>query len=610
MRPSHVYPLAIYFLSLTAAGPLRRNEWRDQRAKRFTIVPVIESTDTPASTSTTSTHFFNTEPRFHNSTNQLQPTPPPQSATLLEGGTTNAETTSSQHGTATLSGATLTSSDLAAPTAIPEPAAGGSTTSDSLQTSSSSSTASSNTFPSQITENTLPSVFTLVPVTITTNGQTTTSLTQSLGFGPTSDIPAGQSSNLPPTRTALVMTPQPTALPLLSTMSTTASLGQISSRISDSPLATTLSTLLTTATFKSQNFTAINSLTGFSEIQPAPPKTNLPATTTSSSNQVPSPNILSSDHTTSASATVSALPTPVVTPNTPPKDSSPVTLNSTSSSIEITSLASTTSSIPVFSLINTDSTTPPSPTSEIVIDVSSLIGVLPTSTMTFSQIPTIMPSGTPGSITPAQYSSNLAEAVGYNVLFASLISESTCSSGQVACIAGQVGECNSKGAFVLDACTSGSACFAMPVNNTIGVFVGCTDKARAAEVLGSAVLSSTTGSATPTLSSNSPGGQASVTLNPVPEVPIITIIVTTRPPVLTTTVTRSYLDATPSQTPPTAAQPTPPSTNGASIYTIVPVEDSPTPTPNATSTPTPDPVADKEKETVTVTVTVTKTERA
>ena len=172
------------------------------------------------------------------------------------------------------------------------------------------------------------------------------------------------------------------------------------------------------------------------------------------------------------------------------------TLNNTSSIMPLATTISELSSLAASAGFQSESQT-----TVISIAVSSIATSTPTvypsstslitslaSTPTITHIPTTLaPSLATGtSISPAQFSSNLAEAQGYNSLFSTLNFSSPCTSNDIACISGNVGNCNAAGSFVIaKVCSAGTECFAMPMNNTIGVVVECTDKAEAANVLGS-----------------------------------------------------------------------------------------------------------------------------
>ncbi|CAK7565817.1 MAG: hypothetical protein SEPTF4163_003744 [Sporothrix epigloea] len=103
------------------------------------------------------------------------------------------------------------------------------------------------------------------------------------------------------------------------------------------------------------------------------------------------------------------------------------------------------------------------------------------------------------------YPANLARAKSYNSLYANLTLESRCMPKQIACISGNVMECNATTSTfaLLQIClpTSESSCFAMPDPTKPGVNVGCVNIKYAESVLGdvSSYLSSKAPTATSTV---------------------------------------------------------------------------------------------------------------
>ncbi|RYP42612.1 hypothetical protein DL768_010309 [Monosporascus sp. mg162] len=102
------------------------------------------------------------------------------------------------------------------------------------------------------------------------------------------------------------------------------------------------------------------------------------------------------------------------------------------------------------------------------------------------QIPTVITSLPPTSTTvaPDVYESNLAEARRYNELFSAIDEQSSCTSGQVACVQGNIGRCSAAGSWNITPCGGTLACSALPMNTTTGVQVGCFDKSAAERILG------------------------------------------------------------------------------------------------------------------------------
>ncbi|EKD14921.1 carbohydrate-binding module family 19 protein [Drepanopeziza brunnea f. sp. 'multigermtubi' MB_m1] len=216
----------------------------------------------------------------------------------------------------------------------------------------------------------------------------------------------------------------------------------------------------------------------------------------------------SSSIRTSIPASATLLPSPFTAVNPAPGS---LTFSATSS----------TYSIPRFTLNNTRSIALPSfstsrglesgpaTTILITIDLSSITASKPSTTpstalssspsfvfvwtrsslpaSTISHIPTVIatPPAPTSTISAATFAANLAQAQGYNVLFSTLNFSSPCTDRQIACIGGSVGTCNNEGSFqITDVCEKGARCFALPMNSTSGVLVGCADVAAARSVLG------------------------------------------------------------------------------------------------------------------------------
>ncbi|SPQ24782.1 d0c9ad3e-cc35-487b-bf5e-f42221135e02 [Thermothielavioides terrestris] len=90
------------------------------------------------------------------------------------------------------------------------------------------------------------------------------------------------------------------------------------------------------------------------------------------------------------------------------------------------------------------------------------------------------------TVSPDVYQSNLQIARGYNNVFATLTEQSACEVGQAACVAGGLGLCPSGQSFKVIPCPDpGAACFALPMNTTEGVLVGCANIVEAKRILGS-----------------------------------------------------------------------------------------------------------------------------
>ncbi|KAL3296481.1 prefoldin subunit [Colletotrichum asianum] len=101
-------------------------------------------------------------------------------------------------------------------------------------------------------------------------------------------------------------------------------------------------------------------------------------------------------------------------------------------------------------------------------------------------IETSLPAAT-ATISPEVAARNLVNAKSFNALFATLTEQSACSNGQVACVKGNIGKCGSDGAFDIVSCGNDQSCFALPMNTTEGVVVGCYNPTVASNILGEAV---------------------------------------------------------------------------------------------------------------------------
>ncbi len=128
-----------------------------------------------------------------------------------------------------------------------------------------------------------------------------------------------------------------------------------------------------------------------------------------------------------------------------------------------------------------------------------------------NQVPTVITSPPPTSTTvaPDVLASNLADARQYNELFSNMDGQSACSTGQVACINGNIGKCSNAGVFEIIPCVNGLACYALPMNTTTGVQIGCYDNTSAKNI-----LTGGSGNGAVPSPSDSAGSQVTVTMQP------------------------------------------------------------------------------------------------
>jgi hypothetical protein len=147
-------------------------------------------------------------------------------------------------------------------------------------------------------------------------------------------------------------------------------------------------------------------------------------------------------------------------------------------------------------------------------------------------VPTLITS-TPtatASVSPQVFAVNLAEAKALNDIYGGLTEQSSCTGTQVACIKGSVAQCGTGGAFDLDPCDAGTACFALPMNNTEGSMVGCFDVGTAERILGikatPPAASTSKASATSSSSSTSKPSAEQPTAVTITLLPTITNVVT------------------------------------------------------------------------------------
>ncbi|KAK2034327.1 hypothetical protein LX32DRAFT_648550 [Colletotrichum zoysiae] len=138
------------------------------------------------------------------------------------------------------------------------------------------------------------------------------------------------------------------------------------------------------------------------------------------------------------------------------------------------------------------------PTTSPTVPLATLSSTLRVTGTPNNQVPTIRTSTPAASatISPEIAANNLASAKAFNTLFASLTEQSACDAGQIACVKGNVGICGSNGAFAIQNCGTGTSCFALPMNTTEGVIVGCYDPKMATGILGTPVPAPVPGSST------------------------------------------------------------------------------------------------------------------
>ncbi|KAJ0167396.1 hypothetical protein CTA2_2868 [Colletotrichum tanaceti] len=212
-------------------------------------------------------------------------------------------------------------------------------------------------------------------------------------------------------------------------------------------------------------------------------------------------------------------------------------LSSTTANMEASSPASltaispsSTTVSPVRSAPETTSSVPEIPSATITL--SSPSSALKVTGTPNNQVPTIRTSTPAASATvsPEVAANNLASAKTFNSLFASLTENSACAAGQIACVKGNIGLCGPDGAFEIQSCATGTSCFALPMNTTEGVIVGCYDPYVASGILGTPAsvpvpISSTTAPEAPTAS----GIVSEVTTTTTPTI-IATYTVSVSPP--------------------------------------------------------------------------------
>ncbi|KAK2064100.1 hypothetical protein LY76DRAFT_680237 [Colletotrichum caudatum] len=143
-------------------------------------------------------------------------------------------------------------------------------------------------------------------------------------------------------------------------------------------------------------------------------------------------------------------------------------------------------------------TSPVPPTASPTVPLATLSSTLRVTGTPNNQVPTIRTSipAASATISPDTAADNLASARAFNTLFASLTEQSACAAGQIACVKGNVGICGSGGAFAIQNCRTGTSCFALPMNTTEGVIVGCYDPKVAGGILGAPAPAPVPGSST------------------------------------------------------------------------------------------------------------------
>ncbi|KAH6677308.1 hypothetical protein B0J14DRAFT_560098 [Halenospora varia] len=213
------------------------------------------------------------------------------------------------------------------------------------------------------------------------------------------------------------------------------------------------------------------------------------------------------------------------------------------------------------------------------------------------QVPSLISHAPPtptSSLSPTDFSANLDEARNYNKLFSYLNFLSPCSPGHIGCIGQLVGICSSQHAFDLKACGSqdlsqfgqDEACFALPLVNAKGVYVGCANINDATSLLGGNTgWTSMAPAREPTISSVFAGASmGSGVAQPAPtstDIPTMIQVDTSQPPFASSRTTTS---TPPSKTPqPTVTVTAKPS--GTTATVIVTASDSAQTTTTISSPP-------------------------
>ncbi|CAN8105155.1 unnamed protein product [Discula destructiva] len=136
--------------------------------------------------------------------------------------------------------------------------------------------------------------------------------------------------------------------------------------------------------------------------------------------------------------------------------------------------------------------------------LSESVSVATASTSLSNKIPTAIVTTSPpatGTVSPAVYAANLAQANGLNTDFADLTASSACNDGQYACIDGDYAGCTSAGTWTVTGCDSGQICAVMPLNTTSGVQIGCFAESKVVSVLGAVPGDSSSAADSTTVSS-------------------------------------------------------------------------------------------------------------
>ncbi|KAI6487507.1 hypothetical protein MCOR13_009214 [Pyricularia oryzae] len=189
------------------------------------------------------------------------------------------------------------------------------------------------------------------------------------------------------------------------------------------------------------------------------------------------------------------------------------------------------------------------------------------------KIPTASATAT---VSPTDYQTNMRYARNYNQLSSTLDEKSACTSGQTACIAGDLHVCEDNRYQMWQDCTSKQlSCFGLPMNTTLGIFVDCYEPSFASSVLGgaagrppslpsSSTSLSSTAAANTTATAAIPATTPTTTTTTVPPPPPTPSSSTKTPTPTTTTVTTPQTPTTtPSSSSPPPPSPTPSTTKAA-----------------------------------------------
>jgi len=108
---------------------------------------------------------------------------------------------------------------------------------------------------------------------------------------------------------------------------------------------------------------------------------------------------------------------------------------------------------------------------------------------------------------------NGQDALAQNAEFQTLTADSTCTTGEDACVTGKFAQCVG-GKFVLQACAPTTSCFALPNVNSAGTSIACTTQAdfdSRIAATGASVTTSSVASAPPTETSSAAGSTSTDT---------------------------------------------------------------------------------------------------